>query len=147
MTYRRYKILTWYVLLVCINKEHTVVNWPIYNGTTFWHGPIILGSCFWLFWFSGSKPATARTKRSKQFNHVNGQLPISRVTPLAHRLIPLSLGSSGWFSKYCPMKIVRIFYRINARYGRYFYNLTRTFPNQQCYNKSTYDLVERFLFP
>jgi len=32
------------------------------------HGPIILGPCFSLFWFSGSKPATARTKSNKQFN-------------------------------------------------------------------------------
>jgi len=51
------------------------------------------------------------------------------------------------FPNTCPMKIVRIFYRINARYGRDIYTLTQSFPNQQWHNKSTYDLVERFLFP
>ena len=47
----------------------------------------------------------------------------------------------------CPMKKVRTFYRIIARYGRDIYTLTQSFPNQQWYNKSTYDLVERILFP
>ena len=28
----------------------------LYNGTIFWHEPIIIGPCFWLFWFRGSKP-------------------------------------------------------------------------------------------
>jgi len=42
-----------------------------------------------------------------------------------------------------PMKIVRIFYRIIARYGRDIYTLTQYLPNQQWCNKSTYDLVER----
>ena len=31
----------------------------------------------------------------------------------------------------CPMKIVRIFYRIIARYGRDIYTLTQYFPNKQ----------------
>ena len=33
-----------------------VVNQPIYTITTCWYVPITLGPCFWLFWFSGSKP-------------------------------------------------------------------------------------------
>ena len=45
------------------------------------------------------------------------------------------------------MTIVRIFYRIIARYGHDVYTLTQSFPNQQWYNKSKFDLVERFLFP
>ena len=45
------------------------------------------------------------------------------------------------------MTIVRIFYRIIARYGHDVYTLTQSFPNQQWYNKSKYDLVERLLFP
>ena len=76
----------------------------------------------------------------------NGPLPISRVAPL-DQLLPLSLGSSGWNSNTCPMKIVMIFYQIIARCGRDFDTLTRSFSNQQWYNKSTYDLVERLLFP
>jgi len=51
------------------------------------------------------------------------------------------------FPNTCPMKIVRIFYRIIARYGCDIYTLTQYFPNQQWCNKSTYDLVERLLFP
>ena len=51
------------------------------------------------------------------------------------------------FPNTCPMKIVRIFYRINARSGHDFNTLTRLFPNQQWYNKPTHDLVERLLFP
>ena len=47
------------------------------------------------------------------------------------------------FPNTCPMKIVVIFYWIIARYGRDSYTLTQSFPNQQWYNKSTYDLVER----
>ena len=35
------------------------------------------------------------------------------------------------FSNTCPMKIVRIFYRIIVRYGRDIYTLTQYFPNQQ----------------
>ena len=35
------------------------------------------------------------------------------------------------FPNTCPMKIVRIFYRIIARYGRDIYTLTHSFPNQQ----------------
>ena len=31
------------------NKQNSVVNQPIYNGTTFWYRPIIVGPCFWLF--------------------------------------------------------------------------------------------------
>jgi len=62
-------------VFVCINKEQkNVVNYPIYNGITFWHrlhGPIILGPCFWRFWFNRSKPSTARTKSYKQFNPCN----------------------------------------------------------------------------
>ena len=46
-----------------------------------------------------------------------------------------------------PLKIVTIFYRINARSGHDFNTLTRLFPNQQWYNKPTHDLVERLLFP
>ena len=51
------------------------------------------------------------------------------------------------FPNTCPMKIVRVFYRIIARYGRNIYTLIRSFPNQQWCNKSRYDLVERLLFP
>ena len=51
------------------------------------------------------------------------------------------------FPNTCPINIVRIFYRIIARYGCDIYTLTQYFPNQQWYNKSTYDLVERLLFP
>ena len=50
------------------------------------------------------------------------------------------------FPNTCPMKIVRIFFRIIARYGRDIYTFTKSFPNQQWYNKSIYDLVERLLF-
>jgi len=39
------------------------------------------------------------------------------------------------FPNTCPvihvMKIVRVFYRIIARYGRDIYTLTQSFPNQQ----------------
>ena len=35
------------------------------------------------------------------------------------------------FPNTCPMKIVRLFYRIIARYGRDIYTLTQSFPNQQ----------------
>ena len=56
-----------------------------------------------------------------------------------------------YFPNTCPMnfimKIVRVFQRIIARYGRDIYTLTQSFPNQKWYNKSTYDLVERLLFP
>ena len=42
-------------------------------------------------------------------------------------------------------RVVPVDFPINARYGRDFYTLTRAFPNQNCYNKSTYELVERVL--
>ena len=79
-------------------------------------------------------------------HRMNGGLPISRVAPLisylpCHWVVPVD------FPNTCPMKIVRIFYRIIARYGRDIYTLTQSFPNQQWYNKSKYDLVERLLFP
>ena len=67
-----------------------------------------------------------------------------------HELRPLiSYFPCHWvdFLNTCPMKIVRIFYRIIAQYGRDIHTLTQSFPNQQWYNKSTYDLVERLLFP
>jgi len=54
-----------------------------------------------------------------------------------HWVVPVDIPNT------CPMKIVRIFYRN----GRDIYTLTQSFPNQQRYNKSTYDLVERLLFP
>ena len=49
------------------------------------------------------------------------------------------------FPNTCPLKIVRIFYWFNARCWHEFYTLTRSFPNHQWYNKSTYDLVESLL--
>ena len=70
-----------------------------------------------------------------------------------HELRPLiSYFPCNWvvpvdFPNTCPMKIVNIFYRIIARYGRDIYTLSQYFSNQQWYNKSTYDLVERLLFP
>ena len=58
-----------------------------------------------------------------------------------HLVVPVD------FPNTCPMKIVSIFYRIIARYGRDIYTLTQYFPNQQWCNKSTYDLVEsRMIF-
>ena len=54
---------------------------------------------------------------------------------------------SGDFHNTCPMEVVRLFYRINAICGPDFHTLTRSFPNQQWYNKSTCDLIERLLSP
>ena len=52
------------------------------------------------------------------------------------------------FPNIYTIKIVRIFYRINSRCRQDIYTLTRSFSNQQWYNKSTYDhLVERLLSP
>ena len=65
--------------------------------------------------------------------------PLTGYFP-CHWLVPVD------FPNTCTMKIVRIFYRIN-RYGGDFYTLTRSFPNEHWYNKSTYDLVERLLSP
>ena len=62
------------VLSVYTTSKNTVVNYPINNGTTFEHESISVGPCFWLFWFSGSKPATARTNIKKQFNPFNSLL-------------------------------------------------------------------------
>ena len=77
----------------------------------------------------------------------NGGLPISRVAPL-DQLLPLSLGSSGWFSQYMPYEDSKDFLSNNCSIRtRYLYTLTQYFPNQQWCNKSTYDLVERLLFP
>ena len=68
-----------------------------------------------------------------------------------HKLRPL-ISPCHWvvpvdFPNTCPMKIVRIFYRIIAWYGCDIHTLTQSFPNQQWCNKSTFDLVERLLFP
>ena len=54
-------------------------------------------------------------------------LPISWVAPL-DQLLPLSLGSSGWYSQY-----------MSYEDSKDYYTLTRSFSNQQWYNKSTYD--------
>jgi len=81
------------------------------------------------------------------FPSSNGGLPISRVAPL-DQLLPLSLGSSGWFSQYMPYEDSKDFLSNNCSIRtRYLYTLTQYFPNQQWCNKSTYDLVERLLFP
>ena len=80
------------------------------------------------------------------WKHGNWGLPISQVAPL-DQLLPCHWVVPVDFPNTCPMKIVRIFYRIIARYGRDIYMLTQCFPNQQWCNKSTYDLVERLLFP
>ena len=103
----------------------------------------------WVPQISAPKFKMDPTKVSNSLNFCftgNGGLPISRVAPLisyfpCHTVVPVD------FPNTCPMKTVRIFYRIIARYGRDIYTLTQPFPNQQWYNKSTYDLVERSLFP
>ena len=80
------------------------------------------------------------------FPNLMGDYRYHELRPLisyfpCHWVVPVD------FPNTCPMKIVRIFYQIIARYARDFYTLTQYFPNQQWCNKSTYDLVERFLFP
>ena len=89
-------------------------------------------------------PAKLEDCRSK--HSTMGEYRYHELRPLIsyfpwHWVVPVD------FPNTCPMKIVRIFYRIITRYGRDIYTLTQYFQNQQWCNKSTYDLVERLLFP
>ena len=79
-----------------------------------------------------------------QYTLIMGHYRYHELCPLigyfpCHWVVPVD------FPNTCPMKIVRIFFWINARYGRYFYTLTRFFQPQHWCSKSTYDLVVRYV--
>ena len=95
--------------------------------------------------YCGTENVLTSAHSSIRFNSM-GDYRYHELRPLisyfpCHWVVPVDFPNS------CPMKIVRIFYRIIARYGRDIYTLTQYFPNQQWCNKSKYDLVERLLFP
>ena len=57
----------------------------------------------------------------------NGGLPISRVAPL-DQLLPLSLGSSGWFSQYMSYEDSKDFLSNNCSIRTRYLNLNTIFP-------------------
>ena len=98
------------------------------------------------FWRENMRFAGKYDDRHLQSKERMGDYRYHELRPLisyfpCHWVVPVD------FPNTCAMKIVSILDRIIARYGRDIYTLTQYFPNQQWYNKSTYDLVERLLFP
>jgi len=70
------------------------------------------------------------TIKDLSINSLMGDYRYHELRPLisyfpCHSVVPVD------FPNTCPIKIVRIFYRIIARYGRDIYTLTQYFPNQQ----------------
>ena len=83
----------------------------------------------------------------KYINLIMGHYRYHELRPMTS-YFPLSLGSFGWFSKYMSYEDWKDFVSNKCSiWTRYLHFNTISFPNQQWYNKSTYDLVERLLSP